>query len=194
FETVAERPPQPPTQRHAATSSTTDAAARSDLLNHRCRGTERTPQPPGAPRRDLRDHRRNGPDRPPRPSGGMPARKHERSYYRRTHPWAGGRLSRNHLGVTLARSGPTRPRSSVGRSNLVEVDAMTHGDSLSLTVEATQRSLEERLGEALLPHHDSTRPRDHYAATDTFLAATSRHLAAIEGVLLHPVRHSVPDG
>jgi hypothetical protein len=71
---------------------------------------------------------------------------------------------------------------------------MTHGDSLSLTIEATQRSLEERLGEALLPHHDSTRPRDHYAATDTFLAATSRHLAAIEGVLLHPVRRSVPDG
>jgi hypothetical protein len=71
---------------------------------------------------------------------------------------------------------------------------MTHGDSLSLTVEATQRSLEERLGEALLPHHDSTRPRDHYAATDTFLAATSRHLAAVEGVLLHPVRRSVPGG
>ncbi|MBO0845703.1 MAG: hypothetical protein J2P22_09835 [Nocardioides sp.] len=71
---------------------------------------------------------------------------------------------------------------------------MTHGDSLSLTVEATQRSLEERLGEALLPHHDSNRPRDHYAATDTFLAATSRHLAAVEGSLLRPVRHSVPNG
>jgi hypothetical protein len=71
---------------------------------------------------------------------------------------------------------------------------MTHGDSLSLTVEATQRSLEERLGEALLPHHDLSRPRDHYSATDTFLAATSRHLAAVEAALLHPVRDSVPDG
>jgi len=71
---------------------------------------------------------------------------------------------------------------------------MTHGDSLARTVEATQRSLEERLGEALLPHHDLSRPRDHYAATDTFLAATSRHLAAVEGVLVHPVRRSVPEG
>jgi hypothetical protein len=71
---------------------------------------------------------------------------------------------------------------------------MTHGDSLTLTVQATQRSLEERLGEALLPHRDPLRPRDHYAATDTFLAATSRHLASVEAVLVDRVRHSVPDG
>ena len=36
-----------------------------------------------------------------------------------------------------------------------------------MTIEATQRSLEERLGEALLPHRDPDRPRDNYAATDT---------------------------
>src|SRR5262245_16977056 len=71
---------------------------------------------------------------------------------------------------------------------------MTHGDSLTLTVEATQRSLEERLGEALLPHRDPLRPRDHYAATDTFLAATSRHLAAVEAVMVDEVRRCVPDG
>jgi len=71
---------------------------------------------------------------------------------------------------------------------------MTHGGSLVLTVEATQRSLEERLGEALVPHRDPLRPRDHYAATDTFLAATSRHLAAVEGVLVDEVRRAVPDG
>jgi hypothetical protein len=71
---------------------------------------------------------------------------------------------------------------------------MTHGDSLKLTVEATQRSLEERLGEALLPHRDPRRPRDHYAATDTFLAATSRHLAATEAVLIGEVRHGVQGG
>jgi len=71
---------------------------------------------------------------------------------------------------------------------------MTHGDSLTLTVQATQRSLEERLGEALLPHRDPLRPRDHYAATDTFLAATSRHLASVEAVLVDRVRRSVPDG
>ena len=75
-----------------------------------------------------------------------------------------------------------------------EVSAMAHGDSLARTVAATQQSLEERLGEALLPHSDPRRPRDHYAATDTFLAATSRHLAAIEAVVVEPVRHTVPDG
>lgn len=71
---------------------------------------------------------------------------------------------------------------------------MAHGDSLALTIEATQRSLEERLGEALLPHRDPHRPRDNYAAIDTFIAATSRHLAAIDAVLLAPVRHTVPEG
>ncbi len=71
---------------------------------------------------------------------------------------------------------------------------MTHGESLTQTVEATQRSLEERLREALLPHRDPHRPRDDYASTDTFVAATSRHLAAVEAVLLGPLRHSGPDG
>jgi hypothetical protein len=71
---------------------------------------------------------------------------------------------------------------------------MAYRDSLALTVEATQRTLEERLGEALLPHRDPHRPRDHYAATDTFLASTSRHLAAIEAVLLERVRRTVPEG
>jgi hypothetical protein len=71
---------------------------------------------------------------------------------------------------------------------------MTHGDSLAMTVEATQRSLEERLSEALAPHHDPLRPRDTYAVTDTFIAATSRHLAAVQAVLLGPVHRTVPDG
>jgi hypothetical protein len=71
---------------------------------------------------------------------------------------------------------------------------MAHGDSLALTVEATQRSVEQRLREARRPHRDPHRPRDNYAATDTFMAATSRHLAAVEAVLLGRVRHQVPDG
>jgi len=71
---------------------------------------------------------------------------------------------------------------------------MAHGDSLARTIEATQRSLEERLGEALRPHSDPHRPRDNYAAIDTFIAAGSRHLAAIDAVLLAPVRHAVPEG
>lgn len=71
---------------------------------------------------------------------------------------------------------------------------MTHGDSLLLTIEATQRSLEQRLHEAVAPHHDPARPRDTFATTDAFLAATSRHLGAVEAVLLDPVRRAVPDG
>ncbi len=71
---------------------------------------------------------------------------------------------------------------------------MTHGDSLTVAVEATQRSLEERLGAALLPHRDADRPRDYYADIDTFLAATSRHLASVEAVLLGQVRRTVPGG
>ena len=71
---------------------------------------------------------------------------------------------------------------------------MAHGDSLALTVEATQRSLEEMLGEALAPHTDRERPRERYAAADVFMAATSRHLAAVEAVMLAPVRRTVPDG
>ena len=71
---------------------------------------------------------------------------------------------------------------------------MTHGDTLVLTVEATHRSLEQRLREALRPHRDPLRPRDNYAATDTFVAATSRHLGAVEAILLDPVRRCVPEG
>jgi hypothetical protein len=71
---------------------------------------------------------------------------------------------------------------------------MAHGDSLILTVEATQRCLEEMLGEALAPHTDPERPRERYAAADSFMAATSRHLSAVEAVVLAPVRRTVPDG
>lgn len=70
---------------------------------------------------------------------------------------------------------------------------MTHGDPLAMTVAATHRSIEERLGEVLSPHTDPGRPRDAQAAADTFLAATSRHLAAVEEVLVDEVRHVVPD-
>ena len=71
---------------------------------------------------------------------------------------------------------------------------MANGGALTLTTEATQRSLEERLGAALLPHRDPSRPRDHYAATDTFNAATSRHLAAVEAVLVPRLLRAGPEG
>ena len=71
---------------------------------------------------------------------------------------------------------------------------MNDGDSLAMAVEATQRALEQRLRSAVLPHRDPHRPRDHYEATDTFVASASRHLAATEAVLVSQVRRSVPDG
>jgi hypothetical protein len=71
---------------------------------------------------------------------------------------------------------------------------MAHGDSLARTVEATQRFLEEKQTEAVAPHKDPERPRESYAAVDSFTAATSRHLAAVEAVILAPVRRTVPDG
>ena len=71
---------------------------------------------------------------------------------------------------------------------------MTHGDSLFLTVESTHRRLQERLDEALAPHRDPDRPRDGHSSTDAFLAATSRHFAAVEAVLLPTLCPTVPDG
>lgn len=68
---------------------------------------------------------------------------------------------------------------------------MTHGYSLTLTVEATHRSLEERMHAARAVHPGQARPRDR---TDAFLAAASRHLAAVEAVLVPRVRERVPDG
>lgn len=70
---------------------------------------------------------------------------------------------------------------------------MTHGDSLFLTVESTHRSLQERLDEALAPHRDPDRPRDGHSSTDAFLAATSRHLAAVEAVLVPTLCRKAPD-
>ena len=68
---------------------------------------------------------------------------------------------------------------------------MASGDSLVMTVEATHRALEDRLGAALDPHRQQ--PRDRYAATDAFMAATSRHMVAVEAVLLADVRRAVPE-
>jgi len=71
---------------------------------------------------------------------------------------------------------------------------LTHGQSLAQTIEATQQSLERRLAAAVAPHRDPSRPRDNFAHTDAFLAATSRHLAAVDAVLLRPVERAVPEG
>jgi hypothetical protein len=71
---------------------------------------------------------------------------------------------------------------------------MTHVNSLAMAVDATQRALDHWLSEARAPHQNPLRPRDNYAATDTFVASASRHLAAAEAVLVPQVRSAVPDG
>ena len=81
-----------------------------------------------------------------------------------------------------------RGRTASG-THVKKVSGMTHGASLAMTVEATHRSLEERVSAARAP--SPNRPRD---TTDAFLAATSRHLAAVEAVLVPRVRKRVPDG
>ena len=65
---------------------------------------------------------------------------------------------------------------------------------LVVTIDATHQSLQQRLDAAM--HHTPTlsRPRDRYARTDAFMAATSRHLAAVDEVLLDVVGHRLPDG
>ncbi|MGA8211170.1 MAG: hypothetical protein WB441_15305 [Nocardioidaceae bacterium] len=69
---------------------------------------------------------------------------------------------------------------------------MTHGDSLTRTVEATHRSLEDRLAACLAPPGDDRPARETHTQSDAFLAATSRHVSAVEAVLLPAAGRSGP--
>lgn len=68
------------------------------------------------------------------------------------------------------------------------------GGSLALTIDATHQSLEDRLRDATARTTVLGQPRDTYARTDAFLAATSRHLAAVDSAVLPMVRRRLPDG
>lgn len=65
---------------------------------------------------------------------------------------------------------------------------------LVVATEATHQSLDQRLTEARDLRASRSRPRERFARTDAFMAATSRHLAAVEDVLLPVVAHGLPDG
>lgn len=65
---------------------------------------------------------------------------------------------------------------------------------LVVTIEATQQSLQLRLDEATQHATDRSRPRAAFARIDAFLAATSRHLAAAEEVLVRVAEDRLPDG
>lgn len=66
--------------------------------------------------------------------------------------------------------------------------------ALQVTIEATHRSLEDRLRRATARTTGRGQPRDTYAYTDAFLAATSRHLAAVDDVVLRVARRRLTAG
>lgn len=59
-----------------------------------------------------------------------------------------------------------------------------NADRLTITIEATHQSLEQRLEEATREGRASPDRRERQARIDGFTAATSRHLAAVEEVLV----------
>lgn len=69
-------------------------------------------------------------------------------------------------------------------------------DTLVSDTLETHKSLSERLATArgAQPRIDPDHPRDHYPAIDTFLAAASRHNAAVVEVLCPAARKHLPDG
>jgi len=67
-------------------------------------------------------------------------------------------------------------------------------NSLVVTVEATHRSLEQRLAEVVSTLKRDGRAREAYARTDAFMAAASRHLGAAEEVLVPQVCSRLDDG
>jgi len=71
--------------------------------------------------------------------------------------------------------------------------AMSHALLLRST-NATHDALTTRLETAIGHHPTMASPREHYPATDTFLASGSRHLAAIHAVLIPLARRRLPEG
>lgn len=64
-----------------------------------------------------------------------------------------------------------------------------NADRLVVTMEATHQSLQQRLDEATRASRGRPAPRARQALVDAFAAATSRHLAAVEEVLLPEAAH-----
>jgi hypothetical protein len=65
-------------------------------------------------------------------------------------------------------------------------------NALDVLVEATHESLRQRLDEATRP--ETTHTREHRARINAFMAATSRHLAAVDEVVVREVIRRVPEG
>jgi hypothetical protein len=67
-------------------------------------------------------------------------------------------------------------------------------NSLVVTVEATHRSLEQRLSEVMSVLKRDAGAREGYTRTDAFMAAASRHLGAAEEVLVPEACRRLDDG
>ena len=67
-------------------------------------------------------------------------------------------------------------------------------DVLRRSIRHTHEQMGERLEAARLMEARPDRPRDGYERIDTFLATTSKHLHAVDAVLLRPARREVDDG
>jgi len=70
----------------------------------------------------------------------------------------------------------------------------TMHNTLDAAVHATHHVLAERLRSASAALVTATGRRDVYQLTDTFLASTSRHLAAVNAVLVPAAKRHLPDG
>lgn len=70
---------------------------------------------------------------------------------------------------------------------------MTYAQSLEQTIQATHESIGGRLAEVRAPDNGDG-ARETHRTTDAFLAATSRHLAAVDEVLVPAVQATGPDG
>jgi hypothetical protein len=75
-----------------------------------------------------------------------------------------------------------------------KVKPMGTTDVLRTSIQQTQGRLSERLEQARAMAAPPGRPRDGYARIDDFLCCTSKHLHAVDAVLLRPARREVPDG
>jgi hypothetical protein len=67
-------------------------------------------------------------------------------------------------------------------------------DVLRSSIQHTHTRVAERLEAARAMEVPAARPRDGYERIDTFLAATSMHLHAVDAVLLRQARKRVPEG
>lgn len=67
-------------------------------------------------------------------------------------------------------------------------------DNLTSSITQTHHVLSERLRRAARSAPTPERPRARFPATDTFLASTSRHVAAVNAVLVPAVRRLGPAG